>query len=52
LGGKQKSPAVILSRSLYDQRQPLYRRYAQLTIDCTNKTHEQIVAEIVEGLTK
>lgn len=35
-------------RSLYAQRQPLYRRYAQLTIDCTDKTHEQIVAEIVE----
>jgi shikimate kinase len=33
-------------RSLYDQRQPLYRRYAQLTIDCTDKTHEQLVVEI------
>jgi shikimate kinase len=33
-------------RSLYNQRQPLYRQYAQLTIDCTDKTHEQIVAEI------
>jgi len=37
-------------RSLYDQRQPLYRRYAQLTIDCTDKTHEQIVAEIAQLL--
>jgi shikimate kinase len=34
-------------RSLYDQRQPLYRRYAQLSLDCTGKSHEQIVAEIV-----
>jgi shikimate kinase len=33
-------------RSLYDQRQPLYRKYAQITIDCTGKIHEQIVAEI------
>jgi shikimate kinase len=33
-------------RSLYAQRQPLYRKYAQITIDCTNKNHEQIVAEI------
>jgi len=33
-------------RSLYAQRQPLYRQYAQITIDCTGKTHEQIVAEI------
>ncbi len=35
-------------RSLYDQRQPLYRRYAQLTIDCTGKNHEQIVGEIID----
>ncbi len=35
-------------RSLYDQRQPLYRQYAQITIDCANKTHEQIVVEIAE----
>jgi shikimate kinase len=37
-------------RSLYDQRQPLYRRYAQLTLDCTGKSHEQIVAEIAAML--
>ncbi len=36
-------------RFLYNQRQPLYRRYAQFTIDCTHKTHEQIVAEIADG---
>ena len=37
-------------RSLYDQRQPLYRKYAQITIDCTDKNHEQIVAEIAHTL--
>lgn len=37
-------------RSLYNQRQPLYRKYAQITIDCTDKTHEQIVVEIAEML--
>jgi shikimate kinase len=37
-------------RSLYHQRQPLYRRYAQLTIDCTGKTHDQIVAEIAHTI--
>ncbi|RPJ39896.1 MAG: shikimate kinase [Planctomycetaceae bacterium] len=37
-------------RSLYDQRQPLYRHYAQLTIDCTAKNHEQIVTKIVKML--
>jgi len=35
-------------RSLYAQREPLYRKYAQITIDCADKNHEQIVAEIVE----
>jgi shikimate kinase len=39
-------------RSLYDQRQPLYRKYAQLTIDCTGKTHDQIVTEIVQAIEK
>lgn len=28
----------------------MYRRYAQLTIDCTDKTHEQMVAEISQCL--
>jgi len=39
-------------RSLYTQRQPLYHKYAQLTINCTNKTHDQIVTEIARTLTK
>ena len=39
-------------RSLYDQRQPLYRKYAQITIDCTDKNHEQIVAEIARIVAK
>ncbi len=37
-------------RSLYSQRQPLYRRYARFTVDCTNKNHEQIVIEITDRL--
>ena len=37
-------------RSLYDHRQPLYRRYAQYTIDCTAKNHDQIVTEIAGTL--
>jgi shikimate kinase len=39
-------------RSLYDQRQPLYRRYAQLTFDCTAKNHDQIVTELVQMLAR
>jgi shikimate kinase len=37
-------------RSLYDQRQPLYRKYARLTLDGTDKNHEQIVSHIVRTL--
>ncbi len=39
-------------RSLYDRRQGLYRQYAQLTIDCTDKNHEQVVIEIIEELSQ
>jgi shikimate kinase len=37
-------------RSLYDQREPLYRRYADLTIDCRDKNHDELVTEIVQRL--
>lgn len=37
-------------RGLYQERQPLYRKYAQLTIDCSAKNHEQIVDEIITRL--
>lgn len=30
--------------SLYEERQPLYERYADLMIDCENLNHEQVVA--------
>ncbi len=35
---------------LYRQRQPLYRRYADITIDCTDKNQDQLVAEIIKKL--
>jgi shikimate kinase len=37
-------------RTLYNQRQPLYRQYAHFTLDCTGKNHEQIVSEILKRL--
>ena len=37
-------------RSLYAQREPLYRKYAQITIDCTGKNHDQTVTEVVTRL--
>ena len=35
---------------LYKNRQPLYEKYAELTIDCTDKTQEQIVEQIVSKI--
>ena len=32
---------------LYAERQPLYRRYAELTIDCAGLKHEEVVQRIV-----
>lgn len=34
--------------SLYTERQPLYQRYAQVTIDCDGLTHEEVVGRICE----
>jgi shikimate kinase len=48
--GVVMEPGQTIS-SLYDQREPLYRKYAQLTIDCTGKNHDLIVTEVVERLT-
>ncbi len=36
---------------LYEKRQPLYKKFAEITIDCRDKRHEQIVDEIVTLLT-
>ena len=47
--GVVMEPGQTIS-SLYDQREPLYRQYAQLTIDCTGKNHDLIVTEVVERL--
>ena len=33
-------------KDLYDRRQGLYEKYAQLTINCAKKSHHQIVNEI------
>ncbi len=37
-------------RSIYDERLPLYERYADLTVSCTGKDIETCVAEIAEAL--
>jgi shikimate kinase len=43
---------VVMARGqtlagLYERRQPLYKKHAEITVDCRDKTHEQIVEEIV-----
>lgn len=35
-------------KDVYEERVPLYRKYADKTIDCTNKNIEDCVSEIIE----
>ena len=35
---------------LYAERQPLYRKYAQITIACTDRTPEQLVRQMLAAL--
>ena len=37
-------------RELHAERLPLYRRYADVTVECTGKTHESVVEQIVGSL--
>ena len=47
--------AAIVERSrklegLFEERQSLYKRHADLIIDCTNRTHEHVVRDIIAAL--
>ena len=33
---------------LYYERQPLYRRYADITVECDGLTHDQVVGRVLE----
>lgn len=33
---------------LYYERQPLYRRYADITVECNGLTHDQVVGRVLE----
>jgi shikimate kinase len=35
---------------LYKERMPLYRQYADFTVNCRGKTHEEIVGEIIRAV--
>lgn len=43
--GVVMGPGTTL-RQLFAEREPLYRKYADLTIDCAGRTHEEIVGSI------
>ena len=37
-------------KDLYDERTPLYEKYADITVNCTNLTPEQCVDEIMKNI--
>lgn len=37
-------------RTLYDERQPLYQRYADISVPCEDLTHDETVLAVVERL--
>jgi len=39
-------------RDLFHERVPLYRKYADITIDCSDRTHEEVCGLIIEALGK
>ena len=47
--GLVMEPSSSLSE-LHRQRHPLYRRWAEVTIDCEGLTQDQVVAEIIREL--
>ncbi len=45
-------PRDLTLADLYDQRRPLYERWAARTVSCGNMSHESVVAAIVNALTE
>jgi len=37
-------------RDLYEERDPLYRRWADLTVDCLGRDHEAVTAAVADGI--
>ena len=35
---------------LYIEREPIYRRYADIIIDCTNLSHEKVIEAIISNI--
>jgi shikimate kinase len=49
--GVVRVPGQTLGQ-LFAERQPLYRKYAHLTIDCSRSSHEDMVRKIVRRLNR
>jgi shikimate kinase len=47
--GLSKSKDMSFS-DLFAERMPLYRMYADITIDCTSKSHEMVSWEIIDAI--
>ncbi len=47
--GVVMAPGQTLAQ-LFKEREPLYRKYANVTMNCARRTHEEIVAAIMEKL--
>jgi shikimate kinase len=45
--GLAKRPDQTFSE-LYEERRPLYQKYADITIECGGLTHEEVAARIIE----
>jgi shikimate kinase len=37
-------------RELFEERQPLYRKYAEITVDCNNLDQEEVAMEIINNI--
>ncbi|HSR12885.1 MAG TPA: shikimate kinase [Thermodesulfobacteriota bacterium] len=44
--GVVMAPGQTLAQ-LFEEREPLYRRYSEVTVDCAGRTHEEIVEKII-----
>jgi shikimate kinase len=47
--GLAKRPDQTFSQ-LFDERRPLYQRYAEITISCGGLTHEEVSTRIIDAL--
>ena len=44
------SNPVKIATELYEQRKPVYKKYAEVTIDTTSKTPKEVVEKVLEAL--